>query len=117
MTNRRWYDQDPLLKEAMELLSLSSEEEKGQAADFIMKLKEQVAAEVIERVYESVSKYFMKGNRWYDRDPVMIKAMELLRVAPSHIQIAAAKKLLNALSRGEMSELVNEIKQKEENND
>jgi len=113
---RRWYDQDPLLHEAMELLSLSTEEEKGQAADFIMKLKEQVAAEVIERVYESVSKYFMKGNRWYDKDPVMIKAIELLRVAPSHIQIAAAKKLLTALSRGEMAELAKEMKEEEINN-
>jgi hypothetical protein len=102
---RRWYDKDPLLQEALELLSLSPDNTKNQAVDFILKLQEQVAEEVIERVYESVSKYFMKGNRWYDKDPVMIKAMELLRVAPPHIQIAAAKKLLKALSSGDMDGL------------
>lgn len=110
MTNsKRWYDKDPLLQEAMELLSLSPDETKDQAADFILKLQEQVAAEVIERVYDSVSKYFMKGNRWYDKDPVMIKAMELLRVAPPNIQIIAAKKLLDALHRGDMGTLAQEF--------
>lgn len=101
----RWYDQDPLLQEAMELLSLSPSDAQEQAADFILKLQEQVAAEVIERVYQSVSQYFNKGNRWYDNDPVMIKAMELLKVAPPHIQIVAAKKLLKSLNDGDMSKL------------
>ena len=105
MVKRRWYDKDPLLNEALELLSLSPDNTKNQAADFILKLQEEVAAEVIERVYEAVSQYFRKGNRWYDNDPVMIKAIELLRVAPPHIQRIAAKKLLNSLYCNDMSEL------------
>lgn len=96
---RRWYDKDPVLKEAMELLSLSPDETKDQAADYILKLQEQVAADVIERVYETVSKFQDKGNRWYDNDPVMMRAIELLRHAPPHVQRVAAKKLLLVMAR------------------
>lgn len=96
---RRWYDNDPTLKEALELLSLSSDTTKNMAADFILELQEQVAQDVIEHIYETMKKYGDgKGNRWYDNDPIMMKAIELLRVAPAHVQMPAAKKLLQALS-------------------
>ncbi len=38
-----------------------------------------------------------KGNRWYDNDPVMIKAIEILRHADPKTQRKAALKLLLAL--------------------
>ena len=99
--SRRWYDQDPTMSEAMELLRLSTDDLKGQAADYISKMQEQVAHEVIEKVYEAVKKYSYEGNRWYDKDPVVLKAIELLRVAPTHIQKKAAKKLLTALQESD----------------
>jgi len=95
--NQRWYDKDPILKEALELLRLSSPNEKEQAKDFILQLQEQVAGEVIERIYEIITQYQGKGNRWYDNDPVMIKAIELLRNADPKTQRKAALKLLLAL--------------------
>ena len=55
--HRRWYDKDPVLKEALELLRLQPDETKAQAADYILNLQEQVAAEVIEHLYETISKY------------------------------------------------------------
>ena len=94
---RRWYDRDPILKEALDLLRVQPEETKAEAADFMIKLQENVAAEVIEHVYDMVKKYEGKGNRWYDKDPVMLKAIELLRVAPPATQRKAALKLLLAL--------------------
>lgn len=97
MADRRWYDKDPILKEALELLQLSCEDEKNSAADFILKLQEQVAGEVIEHVFEIMQTYEGKGNRWYDHDPVVMKAIELLRVAPKKTQRKAALKLLLAL--------------------
>jgi hypothetical protein len=111
MEYRRWYDQDPTLSEAIELLQMSAEETKGQAAEFVLKLQEVVASDIIERVYQTVKKYEGKGNRWYDSDPLMIRAIELLRVAPLHIQTSAAKKLLKALSQDELSELQKEFDQ------
>lgn len=95
---RRWSDKDPILKEALELLRLQSHETQEEVAgDFIIKLQEQVAAEVIDHVYEMVSQYQGKGNRWYDNDPVMLKAIEMLRLAPPKTQRVAALKLLLAL--------------------
>lgn len=109
--HRRWYDRDPLLQEAMELLSLSPDDTKDQAAGFILQLQDQVAADVIERVYETITKFQGKGNRWYDNDPVMIKAVELLRVAPPHVQRAAAKKLIHVLTRDDSNDFNSQIEE------
>ncbi len=97
---KRWYDKDPILKEALELLRLSTDEQKENAKDFMLKLQEDVAQDVIERIYEIVTQYQGKGNRWYDNDPVMIKAVEMLRQADPKTQRVAALKLLLALERG-----------------
>lgn len=99
-TKQRWYDQDPILKEALELLQLQSEETKSDVAvDFITKMQEEVAADVIERVYEMVTKFQGKGSRWYDNDPVMMEAIEFLRAAPPKVQRVAALKLLLSLEQ------------------
>lgn len=102
---RRWYDKDPILKEALELLQLQTEDTKSSAASFILKLQEQVAQDVIESMYEMVTQYSGKGTRWYDNDPVMIKAMELLRLAPPATQRTAALKLLTALESNTLSSI------------
>lgn len=102
---RRWYDKDPILKEALELLQLQTEDTKSNAASFILKLQEQVAQDVIESMYEMVTQYSGKGTRWYDNDPVMIKAMELLRLAPPATQRTAALKLLTALENNTLDNL------------
>ena len=97
---KRWYDKDPILKEALELLRLSTDEQKENAKDFMLKLQEDVAQDVIERIYQIVTQYQGKGNRWYDNDPVMIRAVEMLRQADPKTQRIAALKLLLALERG-----------------
>jgi len=96
---KRWYDKDPILKEALELLKLSTDEQKEQAKDFMLQLQEDVAQDVIERIYQIVTQYQGKGNRWYDNDPVMIKAVEMLRQADPKTQRVAALKLLLALEK------------------
>ncbi len=100
-TGKRWYDRDPVLKEALELLRVASDEKKEEAKDFMLTLQENVAQDVIERIYEMVTKYHGKGNRWYDNDPVMIKAVEVLRQADPKTQRIAALKLLLALERND----------------
>lgn len=102
MANQRWYDKDPILKEALELLQLQPADKQAGAADFIIKLQEEAAKDVIERIYEMVQTYHGKGNRWYDNDPVLLKAMETLRLASPETQRIAAKKLLQNLA--DMSE-------------
>lgn len=107
---RRWYDNDPILKEALELLKLQTDDKKTAAADFIISLQEQVAQDVIERIYEITKQFSGKGNRWYDSDPVMLKAIELLRAAPAKTQRIAALKLLLAMENNNMDELDNDGK-------
>ncbi len=94
---RRWYDKDPVLKEALELLRLAPGDKRDAAAEFVIQLQEQVAAEVIEKVHDIMCEYHGKGKRWYDNDPIVMKAIELLRVAPKKTQKEAALKLLTAL--------------------
>ena len=94
---RRWYDNDPILKEALEQLKLQTDDTKSAAAEFIISLQEQVAQDVIERIYDITQKFSKTGNRWYDNDPVMLKAIELLRAAPPKTQRIAALKLLLAM--------------------
>ena len=96
---KRWYDKDPILKEALELLKLSSDEQKEHAKDFMLKLQQDVAQDVIERIYEIVTQYQGRGNRWYDNDPVMIKAVEMLRQVDPKTQRVAALRLLLALEK------------------
>lgn len=97
--HQRWYDKDPLLSEALELLRISAPEEQSEARDYLLKLQEETAAEVIEHIYELVTQYSGKGNRWYDNDPVMLRAIELLRVAEPKTQRVAALKLLQSLEK------------------
>ncbi len=94
---RRWYDNDPVLKEALELLSMATDDEKGEAATFLLNLQEEVAKDVIESLYEQIKDYQNNGNRWYDKDPIMLRSIELLRVAPPNVQRKAARKLLDTL--------------------
>jgi len=102
---RRWYDNDPILKEALELLKLQTDDNKSVAAEFMISLQEQVAQDVIERIYEITKKFAEKGNRWYDADPVMLKGIELLRAAPPKTQRIAALKLLLAMENNTMDNL------------
>ena len=73
--------------------------EYGYCTEFLLQLQEQVAAEVIDHVYDIINTYQGKGNRWYDNDPMMLKGVELLRNAPANIQRIAALKLLTALEQ------------------
>ena len=102
---RRWYDKDPDLKEALDLLRLSTGDVRDTAAEFILKMQEQVAKDVIEQVYEMMAEYQGRGKRWYDNDPIMMKAIELLRVAPKTLQKEAALKLLTALENNSFEKM------------
>lgn len=92
---KRWYDHDPILIEVIDLLRNYQEELKSQAEVFLAKIEEKVSAETIERFYEMVRP--VNANRWYDKDPVISKTVELLRVVPPEIQKSAAEHFLKTL--------------------
>lgn len=92
---KRWYDHDPVLIEVIDILRNYQDELKAQAEVFLTKIEEKVSKETIDRFYEMVKP--VAGNRWYDKDPVISKTVELLRVVPPEIQKAAAEHFLNTL--------------------
>ena len=102
---RRWYEQDPILQEALELLRIQPDETIDKASDFLIKLQEDVAQDVIEHISQVVNEYSQNGRRWYDKDPVLLKGLELLRVAPPKVQRVAALKLLLALEKQSFDDL------------
>lgn len=92
---KRWYDHDPILIEVIDLLKNYQEELRSQAEIFLTKIEEKVSKETINKFYEMVRP--VNANRWYDKDPVISKTVELLRVVPPEIQKAAAEHFLKTL--------------------
>ena len=100
---KRWYDYDPTLLEVIELLRNYQTELHSQAEIFLKKVEEQVSKEAVDRFYEMVKPF--KGNRWYDKDPVISKTVELLRVIPQNVQKQAAVNFVTYLKEnGVLSE-------------
>ncbi len=92
---KRWYDHDPILLEVIDLLKNYQDELKSQAMVFLEKIEEKVSKETIDAFYNMVKP--VNGNRWYDKDPVISKTVELLRVVPPEIQKSAAENFIQTL--------------------
>ena len=94
--HKRWYDHDPLLLEVIDMLRFFKEELKLQAEVFLGKIESQVDPELIDKFYKTVKPY-EGGNRWYDKDVLLSKTIELLRVVPPEAQRKAAAGFLDAM--------------------
>lgn len=92
---KRWYDHDPLLLEVIELLKNYQDELRAQAEVFLNKIEEKVSKDAMEKFYEMVKP--VNGTRWYDKDPVISKTVELLRVVPPDVQKSCAENFIKAL--------------------
>lgn len=97
-TYKRWYDHDPLLLEVIELLKNYQTELKAQAEVFLQKIEEKVSKETVDKFYAMV-KPINANNRWYDKDPVISKAVELLRVVPLEVQKSVSEQFLKSLEK------------------
>ena len=111
---KRWYDHDPVLMEVIDLLKNYQEELKSQAEIFLNKIEEKVSKETIDKFYEMVKP--INGNRWYDKDPVISKTVELLRVVPPEIQKAAAVNFIKTLEDAGISKIDNSQNNEEKKN-
>lgn len=95
-TYKRWYDHDPLLLEVIDLLRNYQTELKAQAEIFLQKIEEKVSKETIDKFYAMV-KPVNANNRWYDKDPVISKTVEILRIVPPDAQRICAKNFIKTL--------------------
>ncbi|MDX2086160.1 MAG: hypothetical protein SFZ03_12320 [Candidatus Melainabacteria bacterium] len=99
-STRRWYDHDPVLIEVLDLLKSFQADVRIQAQDFINKIEAAVGPETLKQFYATAERTARpKGNRWYDQDPVVSKAVELLRVVPPDAQRQAALRFLESMKR------------------
>jgi hypothetical protein len=94
---RRWYDTDPILLEVINLMALAKEEAKTYATKLIKGVEAQVSPEVLAQVTARLENPNRPQNRWYDKEPVLAKAMELLQLMPPEAQRVAALQFIDAL--------------------
>ena len=90
------YDHDPLLLEVIELLRNYQTELRAQAEIFLQKIEEKVSKETIDKFYAMV-KPVNANNRWYDKDPVISKTVEILRIVPPEAQRICAQNFIKTL--------------------
>jgi hypothetical protein len=105
-TYRRWYDHDPMLMEVLDLLKSFESDVREQAEIFLARIEEQIGKDKVEKLY-AAAKPSQFGNRWYDKDPTVSRAVELLRIVPPDVQRQAAQKFLESMKmRGISPELL-----------
>lgn len=110
---KRWYDHDPLLLEVIDMLRFFKDELKSQAEVFLEKIEAQVEPDLIEKFYNMVKPY-EEGIRWYDKDPLLSKTIELLRVVPPEAQRKAAASFLDAMEeQGITPDILRKAEEKE----
>ena len=95
-TYKLLYDHDPLLLEVIELLRNYQTELRAQAEIFLQKIEEKVSKETIDKFYAMV-KPVNANNRWYDKDPVISKTVEILRIVPPEAQKICAQNFIRTL--------------------
>lgn len=93
---KRWYDHDPLLLKVINILKDYQNELKEQAELFLSSIEKKVSKEAIDKFYE-LARPINGGTRWYDKDPVISKTVELLRVVPPSVQKQVAQSFIDAL--------------------
>ena len=95
---KRWYDHDPLMLKVINILRDYQDELREQAEVFLNSVEEKVSKEAIDR-FCSLVKPINGGSRWYDKDPVISRTVELLRVVPINVQQDVAKKFIDSLKQ------------------
>ena len=98
MEYARWYDEDENLRHIMKALeSLDEELQSVIAQDIIQVVMEHTGFcfdECIERLDDS---YVAVRRRWYDKDPNMCSAIELIKEIPKEMRVDALHDILSTL--------------------
>lgn len=98
---RRWYDQDPLLAETLELLRAYPAEAREQSRQFLERIEAEIGPDMLNRFFDLVQNSPPEGKqqRWYDQDPLVSRAVALLRLIPPATQRQTVERFLEALRK------------------
>jgi hypothetical protein len=93
---RRWYDTDPVLLEVLNFMELAPKEAEAYAKNLIAGVEKHAPSKALEEVYASFEDPKRPQNRWYDENPTLSKAIELLKMMPPETQRLAAMQFIEA---------------------
>lgn len=93
----RWYDKDPILLEVVGLMSMAPDAAKRYAQALIKGVESKVDASLLAPMYAKLDDPNRPKNRWYDQEPVLVKALELLRLLPHEAQRTVALQMIESL--------------------
>ena len=96
--HRRWYDHDATLLEVFEILKAYPNELREQAQQFMTKIESEIGKDTLESFFQANKPAYI-GNRWYDNDPVLFRAIEIMRVVPPDMQRKVAQKFLDTIKK------------------
>ena len=94
---QRWYDADPLLLEVLNLMALAPQAAVTYAQRLIDGVEAKVENGLLQELYAKIEAPDYPKNRWYDSEPALRKALELLRLMPPEAQRVAAHQFIDAL--------------------
>ena len=77
------------------MLKNYQDELKEHAVVFLDKLEQKVSKEALDRFYDLVKP--VNGCRWYDKDPVISRTVEILRIVPPEAQKICAQNFIRTL--------------------
>ena len=95
---RRWYDKDPVLSEAVHTLEHSDDQTQIRIALNLIKIIiehniEDEEFEAVEDIISAVSLDDNRNGRWYDIDTTLKTAMNMLQNCPAATQHEIAKEM------------------------
>ncbi|MFN9691876.1 MAG: hypothetical protein ACK551_07255 [Vampirovibrionales bacterium] len=93
---RRWYDTDPVLLEVLNFMELAPKQAEAYAKNLIAGVEKYAPSKALEEVYASFEDPNRPQNRWYDENPTLSKAIELLKMMPPETQRLAAMQFIEA---------------------
>jgi hypothetical protein len=93
---RRWYDTDPVLLEVLNFMELAPKQAERYARNLIAGVEKNAPAKALQDVYASFENPNRPKNRWYDENPTLFKAIELLKMMPPETQRLAAMQFIEA---------------------
>jgi hypothetical protein len=93
---RRWYDTDPVLLEVLNFMELAPKQAERYAQNLMAGVEKNAPAKALQDVYASFENPNRPKNRWYDENPTLFKAIELLKMMPPETQRLAAMQFIEA---------------------
>ena len=94
MKNQRWYDKEPTLSLAVSLIKDSDDATRLKCADLIIEIAQTNGVVLPNGIKDAVI-YLMR--RWYDKDEVLLEAMEYLKNSDENLRKEIALAVINLL--------------------